>query len=453
MKNTPKRSIMKKFGFVFLVSAASFLMVSCDSGSSSSDEGDSRNPVFSGEMDGGEFVCDVEVDGGNLRQVANIPGECEAFAEIVDNGDGTSLMSTEMMVYGKSAEEYEFICDSLSEMSNVFVPGSYQCKNGYFKFKILVDNNKINLDEIARSAEKECEQNRIEYEEKIKTSNPGLNDNGYESGDSRMSSNSGNVDSNPHTNTFDGKSSSSASPSSLQNSVTCNVSKEGDKVVQRMTLNQFGIVENVISEYEWVGTNWRISAVFSFDGIAAESNASDLCQEMREDMAGDALSFSCDAQSVSFVEDLPGENGDANSVVSFLQDECDEIKSSYNGYDFEGPRDAPDEIPTSCNVTESGNSMTVNLVYSDWSYSSTIVIDGEKIHETEMFYGNYGDYADLMCATDKADPENENVVCNGAEIQLDSDSGEFSKDEMKQMSQMMCDYLQEGLMSFDDLIE
>lgn len=98
--------------------------------------------------------------------------------------------------------------------------------------------------------------------------------------------------------------------------------------------------------------------------------------------------------------------------------------------------------------------MTLNLTYTDWAYSSTIFIEGGYSHATAKFTGNYGDYADLMCASDKADPDNENVECNGAEIMVDSEwDDSMTFNEMKQLSQMTCDYLLDGLMSFDDLIE
>lgn len=412
---------MKKLGYCFVISLLSFLFVACDGGSSSDD----GNPLRSGNGD--EFYCKVTRNGGNLEQVANIPGECEAFAEIVDNGDGTSLMSTEMTVYGKSAEEYESICDSLSEISNVFVPGSYQCKNGYFKFKILVDNNKINLDEVERNAKIECENNEVEYKEKSQSGN-------------------GPVESSESNSDFSSSSFSSPEGSSFKNSFTCDVSKEGDNIVQRMNLNEFGIIEKSTLTFAPGAEAWAVSAEFLFDGVAAESMAADVCEEYKSEFEN----VSCSGNKVSYSMYFGGVD-DADKLMALLQTECDEMESEYNGVDFDGPRETPSGLPTSCKVTDGESSLALNIVYSDWAYTSTATFSGSKVHEVELYSGNYGDRAEKQCAFDKA--EGETVVCDGPSITLDYDWGmEISVDEMKTLTQYACELLLDGTMSFEEFV-
>lgn len=414
---------MKNLGHCLMISLLPFLLVACDGGSSS----DNGNPLRSGNGD--EFYCKVTRNGGNLEQVANIPGKCEAFAEIVDNGDGTSLMSTEMMVYGKSAEEYEFICDSLSEMSNVFVPGSYQCKNGYFKFKILVDNNKINLDEIEQDAKIECENNEAEYKEKSQSGN-------------------GPVESSESNFVFSSSSFSSPEGSSFKKSFTCDVSREGDNIVQHMNLNEFGVIEKNTLTYAPGADGWTFSAELSFDGFAAESMAADACEEFKSE----SKNVSCTGNKVSYSMYFGGV-GDADELVAFLQKECEEMESDYNGLDFDGPREVPSDIPTSCKVTEGESSLTMNISFSDWSYSSTIQIIGSSIHGVDEFIGNYGDMAERTCLSDMNDPGNASVNCDGGKISFDGVWDEpLTLAEMKSFSDEVCNALLDGSLSFEELM-
>lgn len=414
---------MKNLGYCLVISLLPFLFVACDGGSSS----DNGNPLRSGNSD--DFYCKVTRNGGNLLQEANIPGECEAFAEIVDNGDGTSLMSTEMTVYGKSAEEYESICDSLSEISNVFVPGSYQCKNGYFRYKILVDNNKINLDEVEKDAKKECENNEAEYKENSQPGNVP-------------------VESSESNSNFSSSSFGSPEESSFKNSVTCDVSKEGNNVVQRMTLNEFGSVEKMTATYAPGMEEWNLSIELLFDGFAAESMAADACEEFKSE----SENVSCTGNKVSYSMDYGGV-GDADELVTFLQKECEAMKSDYNGVDFDGPRETPSDLPTSCKVTEGESSLTVNVSYRDWAYSSTIQISGSVSHEEELFTGDYGDMAEKMCLSDKSDPDNGSVVCDGGKITIDGTWDEsLTLAEMKLLSDYMCDALLDGTVTFEEMM-
>lgn len=231
-----------------------------------------------------------------------------------------------------------------------------------------------------------------------------------------------------------------------KNSFTCDVSKEGDNIVQRMTLNQFGIIEKSTLTFAPGAEAWAVSAELLFDGVAAESMAADVCGEYKSEFEN----VSCSGNKVSYSMYFGGVD-DADKLVTFLQKECDEMESEYNGVDFDGPSETPSELPTSCKVTDGESSLTLNIVYSDWTYTSTVTFSGSKSHEVSLYSGNYGDRAEKQCAFDKS--EGGTVVCDGPSIILDDDWGmEFSLDEMKSFSQYACELLLDGTMSFEEFV-
>lgn len=240
--------------------------------------------------------------------------------------------------------------------------------------------------------------------------------------------------------------SSSKDDGGRKNSFTCDVSKEGDNIVQRMTLNQFGIIEKSTMTYAPGADGWTYSAELLFDGLAAESMAADACEEFKSE----SENVSCTGNKVSYSMNI-GDIDDTSKLMAILQKDCDEMESEYNGVDFDGPSETPSELPTSCKVTDGESSLTLNIVYSDWTYTSTVTFSGSKSHEVELYSGNYGDRAEKQCAFDKA--EGGIVVCDGPSIILDDDWGmELSIDEMKTLTQYACELLLDGTMSFEEFV-
>ena len=166
-----------------------------------------------------------------------------------------------------------------------------------------------------------------------------------------------------------------------------------------MTLNQFGIIEKSTLTFAPGAEAWAVSAEFLFDGVAAESMAADVCEEYKSELE---VPVTCSENKVSYNIGFGGVD-DADKLMAILQNECDEMELEYNGVDFDGPRGTPSELPTSCKVTDGESSLTLNIVYSDWTYTSTVTFSGSKSHEVELYSGNYGDRAEKQCAFDKAE--------------------------------------------------
>lgn len=238
---------------------------------------------------------------------------------------------------------------------------------------------------------------------------------------------------------------------------SCDVSQENGKVYQRMSMNEYGLSMNVELVYEQVGSEWLISSHIVYDGLGAASAAKDECSEYQMEyspmIAKGEMTLECGEKSLDWSVPVEETGISVGQLMKTLQGECDEMKSDYNGVDFDGPREAPSDIPTSCKVTEGESSLTLNVSFSDWAYSSTIQINGSVSHEEELFSGNYGDMAEKMCLSDKSNPDNESVVCDGEKITIDGKWDELlTLTEMKSLSDYMCAALLDGSLSFEEMM-
>ena len=241
------------------------------------------------------------------------------------------------------------------------------------------------------------------------------------------------------------------------NDFSCTVSQENGKVYLRVYMNEMSLIMNAEMVYEQTGTEWLISSRTAYDGPGAEFTAKDECSEYRSDyrsaIASGEMTLVCGEKSVEWSMSEQNVGTSVSQLMFTLQTECDELKQGYNGYDLDGPREKPSDIPTSCKITEGESSLTLNVNFSDWAYSSTIQINGSVSHEEELFSGNYGDMAEKMCLSDKSNPDNESVVCDGEKITIDGKWDELlTLTEMKSLSDYMCAALLDGSLSFEEMM-
>lgn len=241
------------------------------------------------------------------------------------------------------------------------------------------------------------------------------------------------------------------------NDFSCTVSQENGKVYLRVYMNEMSLIMNAEMVYEQTGTEWLISSRTAYDGPGAEFTAKDECSEYRSDyrsaIASGEMTLVCGEKSVEWSMSEQDVGTSVSQLMFTLQTECDELKQGYNGYDLDGPREKPSDIPTSCKVTEGESSLTLNVNFSDWAYSSTIQINGSTSHEEELFTGDYGDMAEKMCISDKSDPDKLSVTCEGSKITNDGVWDiSLTLAEMKELSNYMCDALLDGSMTFEELM-
>ena len=298
-------------------------------------------------------------------------------------------------------------------------------------------------DEILDNMEKGCEENLNAYAKDYD------NDDDNKGGENQL---------NPSGDETPEDQGGKSTSTSGNDAFSCNVTTEDGKVYMRTKITSLGILtaymEMVYEEYE--PDEWMTTTRTVYEGPGLASEVSEQCAEVKEEYSSEIrrgeASVVCDENSITLTEKIGYLGVAAPGLASHLQNYCTELGEEYNGYDFDGSRETPSDVPTSCKVTDGESSFTLDIVYSDWAFSSTIQYSGGVSSELSVFSGNYGDRAERMCAYDKQNSDDV-VNCEEGVITVDSDwDDELTSADIKTLTQAMCSALLDGTVSFEELM-
>lgn len=365
------------------------------------------------------------------------------------NGDGSYTVTLYMDLEFKDFPKTEAMAACKGFLEDVDEEdGFVDCNaNGGHVEMVQSKTAKPLSDEILDNMKKSCEEDLKDYADDF-----GLND-----GDSDNNKGAENQ-SNPSGDVTPGGQDDNNTSTSGNDAFSCNVTTEDGKVYMRTKITSLGILtaymEMVYEEYE--PDEWMTTTRTVYEGPGLASEVSEQCAEVKEEYSSEIrrgeASVVCDENSITLTEKVGYLGVAAPGLASHLQNYCTELGEEYNGYDFDGSRETPSDVPTSCKVTDGESSFTLDIVYSDWAFSSTIQYSGGVSSELSVFSGNYGDRAERMCAYDKQNSDDV-VNCEEGVITVDSDwDDELTSADIKTLTQAMCSALLDGTVSFEELM-
>ena len=220
--------------------------------------------------------------------------------------------------------------------------------------------------------------------------------------------------------------------------------------------------------------NWSKSEIDTFDGNfihttqtfigLTTADEKFICNSIKElEELGKIQNVICNGNTITSSTSLKGCNLTVDLIKTFYEETCNKAMSGEQSTsldDLFNSTSASDgftldftEIPQSCTVNTTENTLYLTIALKNWTWSETDVLDGNVTHITQTFTGLTKTEEEFFCNKEKGIEEEFNVVCNGNVITSDVSITESQKTEyVQEIYNVICEKLLSGSLTLEDFI-